>query len=140
MTHCLLGLGSNLGTPKRQLFLALQSLKRLPKTKLLFAAPPYRNLAWGKKSVPDYLNTVVLMKTHLAPFVMLKHCQQIEKKQNRVRRVRNQARTIDIDMLSYGRLKLAHPKLRLPHPEMTKRDFVQVPLRHINLKMQCRLG
>lgn len=125
---CLLGLGSNLKTPARQLTQAIQKLKRLPKTSVLAVAPYYRNPAWGKKCLPDYANTVVLLETTLRPFVLWEKCQQIEQQHHRIRRVRYGARTLDIDVLTYGALRQKHPQLRLPHPQMHQRDFVQVPL------------
>lgn len=131
MNMCLLALGSNLQHPKRQLFLAIQAIKNLPKTHMLFVAPFYRNLPWGKKVIPDYYNTVVLIKTTLPPLTLLHHCQTIEKKQMRVRREKNAARTIDIDILDYHARTIQLPQLILPHPKMSERDFVQIPLRHV---------
>lgn len=135
MTICLLGLGSNLDTPKRQLTFALDCLKHLPKTHLLSFAPYYRNPPWGKRTIPDYYNTVAVLNTQLCPFVLLKHCQRIEAQQKRVRRTRNQARTLDIDILTYGNYKFIHPLLTVPHPRMAERAFVQVPLAWLNLKL-----
>jgi 2-amino-4-hydroxy-6-hydroxymethyldihydropteridine diphosphokinase len=131
MSYCLLGLGSNLNAPLRQLTFAEYYLKRLPHTTVLKVAPYYRNPPWGKKTIPDYYNTVVLLKTRLPPFHLLKRCQQIETKLGRVRKVRCSARTIDIDILQYGTLVSCHPALLLPHPGMQDRRFVQIPLEAI---------
>lgn len=133
MTYCLLSLGSNLNHPKRQLRRAIQHIARLPQTVLLQTASFYRNPAWGKKSVPDYWNTVLYLKTTLTPFELLAFCQYIENRQGRIRKVRYGARTLDIDILSFGTRKLYSKKLTLPHPRMHERDFVQVPLNEIVL-------
>lgn len=135
MNLCLLGLGSNLNSPKRQLYTAIKAIKHLPKTNLLLVAPYYKNRAWGKKAVPDYYNTVALIHTGLPCLTLLSYCQAIEKKQNRVQRVKNAARPIDIDLLDYANLTMQHPKLTLPHPRMHERDFVQVPLKFILKKL-----
>lgn len=78
--------------------------------------------------MPDYCNTVVKIKTRLSPLQLLDFCQKIELKQGRLRKVRNGARTIDIDILFYGNRILKHPRLTLPHPAISERDFVLVPL------------
>lgn len=128
MTICLLSLGSNLKTPQRQLRLAINAIRQLPHTTLLAVAPFYRNAAWGKKAVPDYYNTVLRIHTTLRPFDLLTACQHIEQQQHRTRRSRYSARTLDIDILTYGTLIQIHPRLQLPHPRMQERPFVQVPL------------
>lgn len=133
MNFCLLALGSNLNAPKRQLFLAINSIKKLPKTHVLRVAPYYRNSPWGKKVIPDYYNTVVLIQTYLTPIDLLHYCQTIENLQMRVRREKNAARTIDIDILDYSARKIQLPELTLPHPKMAERDFVQIPLQHVLL-------
>lgn len=128
MIDCLLGLGSNLNCPPRQLRQAIQRIARLPQTHLQQVAPFYRNTAWGKKSVPDYWNTVLHIKTALSAWQLLKLCQQVEQQQKRGRRGRNAARTLDIDILKFGKQILCSKTLNLPHPNMHERDFVQVPL------------
>ncbi len=128
MTYCLLGLGSNLNHPKRQLSMAISHIKQLPSTLLLEVAPYFRNKAWGRTCVPDYYNTVLLLKTRLSPLALLSCCQRIEKQQHRIRRMRHAARTIDIDILKYGSVQLHTATLTLPHPRMHERVFVQIPL------------
>ncbi|MCX7115490.1 MAG: 2-amino-4-hydroxy-6-hydroxymethyldihydropteridine diphosphokinase [Gammaproteobacteria bacterium] len=128
MTYCLLGLGSNLHHPMRQLGMAIAHIKQLPSSIVLEVAPYFRNKAWGKSAVPDYYNTVLLLKTRLSPLRLLACCQQIEKQQYRSRRTRHAARTIDIDILKYGSVILRAAVLTLPHPRMHERAFVQIPL------------
>lgn len=131
MNRVYLGLGSNLKTPERQIRLCLTHLRHLKKTTLVQVAPFYFNKAMGRKSMPNYCNTVVALNTLLSPLALLKQCQIIEKKQGRQRKVRWGARTIDIDMLCYGNRFLNHPQLKLPHPEFFNRDFVLVPFASI---------
>ena len=133
MTLCLLGLGSNLKHPARQLRQAIQHLSQLPKTSLLQVAPFYRNPPWGKKTLPDYWNTVIVIQSNLTPQQLLTHCQAIETHQGRVRKMRYGARTLDIDILTFGARKLSSKALTLPHPHMHERAFVQVPLKQLDL-------
>ena len=131
MTIAYLALGSNLNTPHRQLYLAIKSLARLPHTFLLRQASLLSNQAYGRKQQPRFINTVVKINTSLTAWQLLRQCQHIEKKFGRTRRVRWGARTLDIDILIFDSIKSTHPKLLLPHPELSKRDFVLLPLSEI---------
>jgi 2-amino-4-hydroxy-6-hydroxymethyldihydropteridine diphosphokinase len=57
--------------------------------------------------------------------------QGIERRQHRRRDVampRNAPRTLDLDLLLYGRLRIATAPLTVPHPRMHQRAFVLRPL------------
>jgi 2-amino-4-hydroxy-6-hydroxymethyldihydropteridine diphosphokinase len=53
-------------------------------------------------------------------------CQAIETKQHRVREKKWGARTIDLDIITYGVQVIASKQLIVPHPEMMNRGFVLV--------------
>lgn len=127
-----LALGSNLDSPERQLRQAINLLRKLPQSSLSAVAPIYKNKAIGRKALPDYCNTVVLINTSLTPTQLLKQCQKIEKQQGRVRKVRWGSRTLDIDILYYGNRTIKTPKLEIPHPRIHERDFVLIPLSMLN--------
>ena len=128
MTHCYLGLGSNLNSPKRQLHLALNALKKLPKTYILKTSPFYQTTPFGVVGQPMYCNAVVLLETHLSPEKILSYTQAIEHHQKRVRNKRWGSRTLDIDVLLYGTRCITTPNLSLPHPRLHERAFVLIPL------------
>jgi 2-amino-4-hydroxy-6-hydroxymethyldihydropteridine diphosphokinase len=132
MNLCYLALGSNLKSPERQIRLALKALRHLPSTHLLAVANLYRSKAWGRKGQANFYNTVVLLITRLPPKKLLLKCQEIERKQGRVRHVRWGSRTLDIDVLIYGKRTIKSPLLTIPHPRMYSRDFVMVPLKEIS--------
>ncbi|OCH98520.1 2-amino-4-hydroxy-6-hydroxymethyldihydropteridine diphosphokinase [Legionella jamestowniensis] len=134
MNLCYLSLGSNLNSPERQLRKALQTLRTLPSTHLLQVATLYRSEAWGRKRQPDFVNTVAMLQTSLTPQQLLKECQKLEKKHGRVRTVHWGSRTLDVDILLYGSLKINSKQLKLPHPRLHLRDFVFVPLIEIAAK------
>jgi 2-amino-4-hydroxy-6-hydroxymethyldihydropteridine diphosphokinase len=137
MINCYLGLGSNLSHPKQQIHLALKALNKLPCSRLTKISPLYQSRPSGGLIQPMYYNAVVLFETHLPALTLLKHCQQIEKQQKRVRLKRFNARTIDIDMLLYGTQTFQNPDLNIPHPRLHLRDFVLVPL--LNLWPEAKL-
>lgn len=58
-------------------------------------------------------------------------CLGIEAAMKRVREYKFSPRTIDIDILAYGKETRNEKNLTLPHPEMLKRAFVLAPLKEI---------
>jgi 2-amino-4-hydroxy-6-hydroxymethyldihydropteridine diphosphokinase len=52
----------------------------------------------------------------------------IETKMGRIRAIKNEARTIDIDLLFYGKTVISSPSLTVPHPLIQERRFVLVPM------------
>ena len=80
---------------------------------------------------PDYVNAVVALRTSLAPRSLLMHLQAIERAQGRERGAkvpRNSPRTLDLDLLLYGRRIVRLRQLTVPHPRMHERAFVLTPL------------
>ena len=133
MPDAYLGLGSNLQQPYQQIQRAIELLAELPDTTLIASASIYQSPALSDASHPDYLNTVVRIETTLAPLELLDHLQGIEQQRGRKRTpgLRWEPRTIDIDILLYGREAIQHPRLIVPHAEMLKRNFVMIPLLEI---------
>lgn len=135
MIDCCIALGSNLKSPERQIRSAINHLKNLPHSHLIEVAPFYKNKAVGLKNQPCFINTVVHIKTRLPPLKLLTLCQLIENYHGRVRIRKWGARTLDIDLIVYDKLKLNHPRLKLPHPLYLQRDFVYIPLFYLKIKI-----
>ena len=128
-TLAYLGLGSNLAHPRRQLARALRSIGRLPGTHIVAASPNYVTAPVGVDDVqPDYANGVVVVRTTLGPRALLAALHRIERRQLRRRSRRNAPRTLDIDVLLYGRRRIRTADLTVPHPRMHERAFVLRPL------------
>ena len=134
-TLVFLGLGSNLAHPRRQLARALRRIARLPGVRIVAASPNYRSAPVGVGDAqPDYVNAVVAVRTTRAPRALLAALHSIERRQRRRRdagRPRNAPRTLDIDMLLYGRRRIGNRGLTVPHPRMHERAFVLRPLADI---------
>lgn len=126
------GMGSNLVHPRRQLARAARRLARLPRTALVAVSPNYSTAPLGTRDPqPDYVNAVALLATALPPRALLARLHALERRQGRRRDAespRNAARSLDLDLLLYGRLRLATRALTLPHPRMHERAFVLRPL------------
>ncbi|MBX2858505.1 MAG: 2-amino-4-hydroxy-6-hydroxymethyldihydropteridine diphosphokinase [Cellvibrionaceae bacterium] len=132
MVEIYLGLGSNLKAPVKQIELALHSLNRDTGIRLLKVSPLYRSKPIGPQNQPDFINAVACVSCKLPPHRLLLKLQHIENTQGRKRSIRWGARTLDIDILLYGKQIIATPSLCIPHKEMLKRAFVLKPLADID--------
>lgn len=128
--HAYVALGANLGDPQAALRQALRDLEALPHTQLVRASSLYRT-APVDSTGPDYINAVAELRTTLGPYELLAALQRIEEAAGRQRPYRNAPRTLDLDILLYGDLRLDEPRLTLPHHRMYQRAFVLVPLAEI---------
>jgi len=120
-----IGIGSNLGDPRKNIKEAIKLLKELDstvvrKTSSLYVTKP----EGGPPGQGDYINGVIEVETSLTPGVLLKELQRIEAALKRQRLVKDGARTIDLDILTYGDSIINDPELVVPHPDMGKRAFV----------------
>lgn len=132
MATAYIGLGSNINQPVDQLIRAFSALGQLPSTRLVVRSAFYRNAPLGPPNQPDYINAVAALKTALTPLVLLAHMHSIERQHKRVRSQRWGPRTLDLDILVYGKIPFHHPRLVIPHPMLHCREFVLVPLNEIN--------
>ena len=131
MTVAYVGLGANLGEPRRQLQAALQEMNSLPETRVARTSGFYRSAPVGYLDQPDFVNAVAEVDTGLSAEKLLEHLQDIEQKHGRERSFEGAPRTLDLDLLLYGDTVLASPRLTLPHPRMHERAFVLAPLSEI---------
>lgn len=128
MITAYVGLGSNLLDPLTQLRRAVGALAALPQSRLRQVSTAYRSAAVGPGEQPDYLNAVVQLDTDLEALQLLAALQSIEQDQGRVRTVRWGPRSLDLDLLLYGDVRIDSPALSVPHPAMRERNFVLYPL------------
>ncbi|HEX7326484.1 MAG TPA: 2-amino-4-hydroxy-6-hydroxymethyldihydropteridine diphosphokinase [Rhodanobacteraceae bacterium] len=126
-----IALGSNLDGPRVQVERAFDALARLPETRLRARSRVYRTPPWGIVEQPDFINAAAAIETALAPHALLSALHAIESGAHRVRGVRNGPRTLDLDLLMYGAVRLDDPDLVLPHPRLHERAFVLLPLADI---------
>jgi len=137
MTRCYLGLGSNLQSPIHQLQRAITALRQLPHSRLVGLSSIYFNAPVSLCAQPMFYNMVIALNTSLSPHRLYHYCQQIERRQGRVRKKKWGARVIDIDLLLYGQQTVHTHVLQIPHPYMLKRPFVLTPL--LELAPELRL-
>ncbi|ADL56155.1 2-amino-4-hydroxy-6-hydroxymethyldihydropteridine diphosphokinase [Gallionella capsiferriformans] len=128
---CFIGLGSNLGESREQLRCALADIDALPDTRVMVCSSFYRSAPVGFLDQPDFLNAVAKITTRLAPHALLDALLHIEQRYGRERVFQNAPRTLDLDVLLYGELKIQESGLTIPHPQMHLRAFVLQPLLEI---------
>ena len=127
MPEVLLGLGGNLGDPVATTEAALHRLEA-EGVRVTRRSAWYRTAPWGMTDQPPFVNLCVAAETDLSPGALLEAIHGTEGALGRKRGLRWGPRTIDIDILAYGDLKVEEPGLDIPHPRLTERGFVLVPL------------
>ena len=133
MAQAVLALGSNMGTPKENLDRAVAALSAVGTVKEV--APYIVSKPEGFSGQADFVNTVLILETSLAPIVLLKRLKELEKDLGRTPTFPNGPRVIDLDILFYDNLVLfqvddTYP-LFIPHPRLAQREFVLKPLSYI---------
>jgi 2-amino-4-hydroxy-6-hydroxymethyldihydropteridine diphosphokinase len=129
MISVYIGLGSNLALPEKQIQAACSSLAALPSTALIMCSSLYQSQPMGPQDQPDFVNAVALIETELSADTILQHTQLIESKQGRIRNANRWGpRTLDLDMLLYGKQQIDKLHLQVPHCGMKQREFVLYPL------------
>jgi 2-amino-4-hydroxy-6-hydroxymethyldihydropteridine diphosphokinase len=130
MARVFLAVGSNLGNREAQLEQASDLLSDVPGIRILRRSPVYETSPEGvpKGSQGQYLNAVWELETSLSPRSVLEAALGVEARMGRVRRVQNEARPIDLDILFYDSERIHEPGLTVPHPRLHTRDFVLRPL------------
>ena len=131
MPRAFIGLGANLGDPRRQIRAALAALEKIPATRLTGQSSFYLSAPLGYSAQPDFVNAVAHLETALAPRALLEALLAIERSLGRSRSHANAPRTLDLDLLLYDGTVIDEPGLRVPHPRMHTRAFVLAPLAEI---------
>lgn len=128
-------LGANLGDAQAAVSQAMDALDKLPlsrvvrRSSLYRTAPVARNA--GPADGPDYINAVVALDTRLPALDLLDQLQALEQAAGRERSYPDAPRTLDLDLLLYGDIRIDSARLSVPHPRMAQRAFVLVPLAEI---------
>lgn len=87
--------------------------------------------AWPDASDPPFLNGVVVVRTDHDPHALMAALGRIEEMFGRRRSTPNAPRTLDLDLVAYGREQGDCDGLILPHPRAADRLFVMGPLAEV---------
>lgn len=88
----------------------------------------YSTAPVGYTAQREFLNGVVELRTSLSPRRLLERLGQIEARMGKRTPFRNGPRSIDIDVVLFGRRQVRERGLEIPHPRMHRRQFVLAPL------------
>src|SRR5688572_17171637 len=129
-----IALGANLsgpgGNPQTTLKSAITALALLSR-EAMQVSPFYRSDPKDcPPDSPQYINAVARLVPlqDETPLSLLKKLQDIEQRFGRIRSGRrNEARTLDLDLLSFGEEQIVTDVLVLPHPRAHERRFVLEP-------------
>lgn len=124
-----IGLGSNVGDRESNIRSALEHLPQQG-VSIIKVSSLYETTAVGPPQ-PDFINAVATGETSHQPRELIRVLKEIEATVGRRPRERWGPREIDLDLLLYGELTVTEADLIVPHPELTKRNFVLVPLLEI---------
>lgn len=120
------GLGANLGDPRRQLRWAVSEIAR--HGHILAVSKLYRSEPVGGPPQPDFLNAAVRLEYDGSASELLDLLLGIERAAGRERRERWGPRPLDLDILWIAGLVLEQPGLCIPHPRLRERAFALQPL------------
>jgi 2-amino-4-hydroxy-6-hydroxymethyldihydropteridine diphosphokinase len=133
-----IGLGSNLGNPRRNVRRAIQALTEAGS--VVAASRLYASKPWGKTGQPDFCNAVVLIDTDQAPGELLATLKRLERRLGRTPGERWGPRVIDLDILTYGDQVIEEPDLQIPHPRLHERAFALVPLAEVDPRFEAAVA
>ena len=115
--------------PAKQIQAACDSLAVLPESALIKCSSLYQSLPMGPHDQPNFVNAVALIETKLSPEALLQQTQLIENQQGRIRKANRWGpRTLDLDILLFGKQQIYKEHLTVPHSGMKQREFVLYPL------------
>jgi 2-amino-4-hydroxy-6-hydroxymethyldihydropteridine diphosphokinase len=123
-----IGLGSNLGESAAILEAAALALK--PFLAGLRVSSIYRTKPRDLADQPDFLNMAATGICGLSPYRLLAVLQRIEARFGRDRKTGREKgpRSLDLDILLFGDIRMDAPRLAIPHPRLAERKFALLPV------------
>lgn len=132
-----LSLGSSMGDRKNYLDTAIEKLNTCRGISVLNISNYIETAPCGGVAKNNFLNCAVEIETLLSPRELLSTIHRIEGECGRVRERHWDDRTLDIDIIFFGKHIVLEDDLIIPHPEYYKRDFVLTPLKQIAPDFIC---
>jgi len=127
----IVALGANLGDSKRIIIEAAKELQKLSDEPLLHSSLWETSPIDCPAGSPPFVNAVIgfLPRPGETPETLLERLQSLEKAFGRTpKKIMNEARVLDLDLIAFGRQTRATDELTLPHPRAHLRRFVLEPL------------
>lgn len=127
-------LGSNIGDRVGYVQQATSLLSAVDGISIIRTSSFYETQPWLEVDTTWYVNAVIEIKTSLSPQELLTECLRIEKQlgRNREKEGLQGDRTLDIDILFYGKDIIKEDNLHIPHKHLHRRAFTLVPMLELN--------
>jgi 2-amino-4-hydroxy-6-hydroxymethyldihydropteridine diphosphokinase len=129
-----IALGSNLGDSRRIFLEAMDRLQHLSDEDIIGSSFWQTTPVDCPPGSPPFLNAVVrfIPRPDETPETLLAKLQSLEKEFGReTKKVLNEPRPLDLDIIAFGNETRHTPGLILPHPRASQRKFVLQPLSEI---------
>lgn len=130
----IVALGSNLGDSEQILRAAADELRKLAACGFRLSSFQRTEPVDCPPGSPPFLNAVAVFEPQAGetPETLLDKLQALERRFGRQpKKILNEPRPLDLDLIAFGREKRCTPRLTLPHPRARQRAFVLEPLREI---------
>jgi len=125
--------GSNLGDREKKLNAAMTFLSEIEGLEIVATSGIYLSAAVDMDDdSPPFMNQVVKADYQFTPNELLSSLELIEDKLGRTAKGEKVSRTIDLDILLFGREIVELEHLSIPHRELLNRPFAMVPLLQID--------
>lgn len=135
-----LSLGSSLGNKREYLDTAIHKLDASDGIRIVKVSSYIPTAPYGGVAENEFLNCAAEIETYLSPRALLNEIHRIENECGRVRDKHWGDRTLDIDIIFYGKKVIFEDDLIIPHPEFFKRNFVLIPLKEIAPEFLCPIN
>ena len=129
-----IALGSNLGDARANILRAIERLQQFSASLLVSSSLYQTTPVDCPPGSPMFLNAVVglVPKAGMTPESLLVQLQALEKEFGRKpKKIMNEPRPLDLDLIAFGKEMRATTALTLPHPRAHERRFVLKPLSEI---------
>jgi 2-amino-4-hydroxy-6-hydroxymethyldihydropteridine diphosphokinase len=132
MPQTLISFGANLGNSRQLIQLAgEQVVGRFGRKNVRFSQMYRAPAVGGPAGQADFYNAIASIESKLTAYEVWQILQTIEHDLGRSRRLRWEARRIDLDVLLHDQERHWTPTLKVPHPRMFIRTFVMEPATEI---------
>jgi 2-amino-4-hydroxy-6-hydroxymethyldihydropteridine diphosphokinase len=123
-----IAIGSNIGNPRGNCIEAIHEISKHDSIKIISKSSFYQTSPIGPIQQEWFINSAIKINTSLTPIKLLTNLLNIESTMGRVRQEKWGPRLIDLDLLFYDNQILNQEEITIPHPEISKRNFVLIPL------------
>jgi 2-amino-4-hydroxy-6-hydroxymethyldihydropteridine diphosphokinase len=131
LTRIAVAIGSNLGNRDEAIAFATAELAALLTNFSVSETVETWPLGEGTENQNLYLNAVAVGETDLSPRQILNALLTLEEAFGRERPFPNAPRTLDLDLILFGRDIVIEKDLEVPHPRFRDRFFVLGPLAEV---------